>query len=86
VFNKIKEIKYEDHPNFKNKGKMGLRCNRTACENTEAYWYNRTTRAYYCQPCAHAINEASNFVPPLLSLAKDAKEEWNNEIMKRRKI
>ena len=74
------DTNYEDHPNFKNKGKRGLRCNRTACEHTEAYYWNRVTNAYYCQPCAHGINEASmhdmDGREPLLSLSYEDKEAW----------
>ena len=42
-----------DHPN---KGEKGQRCNRTACQMPGAYWYNHSTRAYYCGTCADLIN------------------------------
>ncbi len=73
-------IDYAKDPNFKNKGKKGLRCNRTCCTNTEAYWYNRVTEAYYCQGCANLINESSvgdmNGRPPILSLLEADKLDW----------
>lgn len=34
-------------------------CNRSSCQNFPATWYNGATRAYYCQPCAFAINDAN---------------------------
>jgi hypothetical protein len=38
------------------KGKKGGNCNRTACQQPEATWYNHSTRAYYCEPCAQNLN------------------------------
>ncbi len=38
------------------KGRFGGLCNRSACLRHEAYWWNRGSRAYYCQDCAHLIN------------------------------
>jgi hypothetical protein len=38
------------------KGKYQQECNRTACSNGNAIWYNLSTRAYYCQQCAETIN------------------------------
>jgi len=34
------------------KGKLRGSCNRTACQRPGAAWFNTSTRAYYCQPCA----------------------------------
>jgi len=70
--------KPEDHPNFINKGKKGLRCNRTACPNTEAYWYNRVTEAYYCQPCANRINESAlhSGGDCIVFLSEEDKKDW----------
>ena len=31
-------------------------CNRTACTNLEAIWWNMGTYGLYCTPCARAIN------------------------------
>lgn len=31
-------------------------CNRTACDNVDARFYNKGTFGYYCVPCGHAIN------------------------------
>lgn len=35
----------------------GPLCNRTACRQPGATWWNATMNAWYCQPCAFAINE-----------------------------
>lgn len=34
-------------------------CNRKACQQLGARWWNKSTRAYYCDNCARAINEHS---------------------------
>lgn len=41
------------------KGKFDGNCNRTACQEPIKgnNWWNVGTRAYYCQRCAHLINE-----------------------------
>jgi hypothetical protein len=36
-------------------GRMG-ECNRTACTNVPAFWYNNSTQRWYCQTCAQRIN------------------------------
>lgn len=38
------------------KGHFGGSCNRTACQAPNAQWFNTSTRAYYCTPCARDIN------------------------------
>jgi hypothetical protein len=38
------------------KGQHQQECNRTACSNGNAIWYNLSTRAFYCQQCAQRIN------------------------------
>lgn len=40
----------------KEKGDFGGECNRTSCDNNHAYWFNHSTRKYYCQQCAEIIN------------------------------
>ena len=40
------------------KGKRGGKCNRTACNNEDAWLYNESTRMYYCEKCAILINRA----------------------------
>lgn len=35
----------------------GGECNRTACESSDATYYNVATFAYYCACCAESINE-----------------------------
>lgn len=39
------------------KGKRGGSCNRTACQAPGAIWWNRGSRAWYCEGCAILINE-----------------------------
>lgn len=34
-------------------------CNRSACRQPGANWWNATMQAWYCQPCAFAINEST---------------------------
>ena len=43
-------------PNKEDKGHKGGSCNRTACQQPGAYWFNHSTRAYYCTPCARMLN------------------------------
>lgn len=38
------------------KGDLGGECERAACKNGPARWYNSGTRKFYCQPCALRIN------------------------------
>lgn len=40
------------------KGARGGKCNRTACPNMGANWFSKVMQAWYCQPCAFAINAA----------------------------
>ena len=40
-----------------NIGKFGGLCNRKACRGPMAEWYNHSTMKYYCQVCAHTMNE-----------------------------
>ena len=41
------------------KGDYNSICNRTACSNGRAVFYNLSTRKYYCPSCAKLINEAN---------------------------
>lgn len=43
------------------KGTKGGNCNRTACQQPGADFYNKSTRAYYCRKCAEMI-QASCFL------------------------
>ncbi len=36
---------------------QGQKCNRKACDNTNAQWYNHSTKMFYCESCAAKINE-----------------------------
>lgn len=42
------------------KGDKGGECNRGACRNTDAYHFNKSTRKWYCEPCAQRINIANH--------------------------
>lgn len=39
------------------KGQHRGECNRTACSNKVARWYNPHTNAYYCDCCAPKLNK-----------------------------
>jgi hypothetical protein len=41
------------------KGEYNKECNRTACSNQVAIYYNFSTQKYYCQACALIINNAN---------------------------
>lgn len=41
------------------KGELGGACNRTACQQRPATWFNHSTCKYYCDHCAELINEAN---------------------------
>lgn len=34
-------------------------CNTTACQRPGAEWFNHSTRAYYCEDCAHVLNRVN---------------------------
>lgn len=40
------------------KGRHGGTCNRGACNERPADWFNHHTGYYYCGPCAQKINES----------------------------
>lgn len=42
-----------------NKGLFNGSCNRSACTNINASWFNHSTRMYYCTSCARMLNEAN---------------------------
>ncbi len=41
------------------KGQFKALCNRTACDNFDAVYYNHSTKMYYCEECAHKINRVN---------------------------
>ncbi len=41
--------------NKPDKGLINGSCNRTACQQPGATFFNTSTRAYYCGPCARDI-------------------------------
>jgi hypothetical protein len=43
--------------NRPDKGKIHGSCNVTACQRPGATWFNTSTRAYYCEPCARDITD-----------------------------
>jgi len=45
-------------------------CNRTACDNEHAFWFNSTNGKYYCGVCAKKFNEVArqNCEHPLCEL------------------
>ena len=45
--------------NKPDKGELGGSCNRTACQQPGAAWYNHATRKYYCATCAELLNNAN---------------------------
>lgn len=47
------------------KGIIGGDCNRTSCQAPGAFWFNHSTRAYYCEACAGILNHAnSDYLTP----------------------
>lgn len=38
------------------KGKFGGHCNMSSCLAPGADWYNHGSNAYYCEDCAHMLN------------------------------
>jgi len=47
-------------PDPKLKGIEGGNCNRTACQEPHAVWFNESTRAWYCLNCAVMIQRHAN--------------------------
>lgn len=45
----------KDEP-WSDKGHKSGECNRTACNQRPATWWNPNTRAFYCAECAQKIN------------------------------
>ena len=41
------------------KGNKGGECYRTVCNRKDSYYYNKSTRKYYCQGCAYLINQGA---------------------------
>lgn len=39
------------------KGTLGAECQRTACKNTPALYWNKSTRRHYCKKCSMEIND-----------------------------
>jgi len=39
------------------KGEYNGMCQRFACNNSDAHWYNQNNGRYYCSSCARTFNE-----------------------------
>jgi hypothetical protein len=52
------------------KGEHGGQCQRIACVNEQAFWFNETNGKYYCGDCARTFNNVSrrNGQAPLCEL------------------
>lgn len=52
------------------KGEHGGPCQRIACRNGTAYWFNEASLRYYCVACARTFNEVArrHGQPPLCAL------------------
>lgn len=67
-------------PLLEHKGQKGLNCNRMCCQRPNAVYFNHSTRAYYCRPCAEDINRlcagdsyvVEHLKHPLLTLDPEA--------------
>lgn len=46
-----------DTPKTPEKGHKYGECNRTACDATNAVWWNKYTQMFYCETCAKRINQ-----------------------------
>ncbi len=42
------------------KGDYNQECNRTACSNKRAVFFNHSTRQHYCASCAKLINDMNH--------------------------
>jgi hypothetical protein len=52
------------------KGTEGGTCNRGVCSNTDARWWNTSTRKWYCDDCARLINEHAKGDPVPLCVTR----------------
>jgi len=77
----------ELHDPRSDKGKFYGHCNRTACDEEHATWFNHSTEAYYCEGCAHRINQVSegNSWHPLLT-NKAKKDDPHNIVFPSRAL
>lgn len=53
------------------KGQYNQECNRSDCKNTEAVYFNHSTKKYYCKYCAELLNEYNR---------KDAFEAYGHDL------
>lgn len=69
------------------KGDLLDECNRTACSNKAARWFNHSTEKYYCSKCACMINDVNPeskriFGHDLCTLTKVSDEDYENALFK----
>lgn len=51
------ETKFDPRYPKETKGKLGGKCNRTACAKGPAMWFSPVEQAHYCEECAIEINK-----------------------------
>lgn len=56
---RLPEVPFAAAPNPAHKGVFGKNCNRQACQQPGATWWNIGTYKYYCASCAHLINQGA---------------------------
>lgn len=67
-FSLVNKSKSPNEPTNKAiKGLANGECNRTACTNKNAKWFNSSTEKYYCGTCAYLIN---SYTPHLCKFDK----------------
>ncbi|MBN9548495.1 MAG: hypothetical protein J0H31_06325 [Alphaproteobacteria bacterium] len=69
--------KYPKHPGHKGSVFGGI-CNRTACSQRHAVFYNRGTNGYYCADDAIAINRYSGAHPLCIRVDHDLTHDEMN--------
>lgn len=62
------------------KGQKNGSCNRQACQESGATWFNKVMKAYYCQPCALRLNETKLSDGSVLCSPPDSITEFDWEL------
>jgi len=52
-------IRHADGAQRPGKGEHGGECQRIACDQGNARWFNQTNARYYCATCARTFNDIS---------------------------
>jgi hypothetical protein len=74
-------VDHEPPAHKPDKGQFNGSCNREACQEPGATWFNDGTRKYYCRSCANGINrvnpdwQACGFKRPLCNPGIDGNGE-----------